>query len=108
MILNRFRNFDLLPALNGIGENIDKQNWGKVKNYAQVLKQSSATIGAGVMHYDCYFIQDSYMKREEEKITDRYNRLIENAIEFIQFSEKHLKNNTTEANMVEVTEINYK
>ena len=48
-------------------------------------------MGAGVLHYNCYFIQDSFSKRELTFMRERYNRLVEDAIEFLTFSKEFIE-----------------
>ena len=55
MILNRFRN-SLITEICNISVNLNLQNWNKLKTHAQSLKASAGTVGAGPIHYDCYFI----------------------------------------------------
>jgi hypothetical protein len=43
-------------VLNTIGQFIDARSMSKVKLHAQSLKAASASIGAAMLHYDCYFI----------------------------------------------------
>lgn len=43
-----------------------------------------------MLHYDCYFIQEAYAKGNEEAIVKRYNRLIEDGIEFMDYCERYL------------------
>lgn len=93
MILNRFRNFSVLPAINSIGQCIEAENMSKVKLHAQSLKASAATIGAGVLHYDCYFIQEGFSQNNPQKIRARYNRLIENSVNFLDVCEIYLEQN---------------
>lgn len=93
MILNRFRNLQVLPALNNIGEFIDAKSMSKVKLSAQSLKASSASIGAAMLHYDCYFIQEAHESGRVDDIIKRYNRLIEDSIEFMDYCESYLNQN---------------
>jgi len=60
---------------------------------AQSLKKDSAYVGASLLHYDCYFIQEAHRKQNTEKMKARYSRLIEDAIYFIEFTERFLKQN---------------
>ena len=61
--------------------------------YAQTLKNSSGYIGASHLHYECFYIQDYFLKKEEFSMKLRYKRLIENVIEFINYSKDFMLNN---------------
>ena len=62
----------------------------KVKMQAQSLKLSSVSVGAGILHYDCYFIQEAFSSGNEQAMQKRYNRLIEDGIEFMDYCEQYL------------------
>ena len=78
MMLGRFKNTSLLPLIGQISQAVDAQNWTRMKEAAHSLKGSSGYAGAGHLHYDCYFMQDAFNKKEPELMARRYNRLIEN------------------------------
>jgi len=61
---------------------VDAENYAKYKEHAHSLKGASGYIGAGRIHFDCYFIQESYIKKDYEAMKERYNRLIEDVIDF--------------------------
>lgn len=55
-MLARFRNEVLINQLNQIAKAMDEDNVHKVKELSQSLKTKSGQVGAGLIHYDCYFI----------------------------------------------------
>lgn len=46
-----------------------------------------------MLHYNCYFIQEAFASGKEECMIKRYNRLIEDAIEFMNYCELYLNQN---------------
>ena len=78
MILGRFKSSSLLPLITQISQAADAQNWARLKEAAHSLKGSSGYAGASHLHYDCYFMQDAFNKKDPELMVRRYNRLIEN------------------------------
>lgn len=46
----------LMPIMTQIAEDYDKSDYQKLKNDAHSLKGASGYIGAGQIHYACYFI----------------------------------------------------
>ena len=49
--------------------------------------EASGSIGAGRIHYDCYYIQESYYCDGILPMVVRYNKLVEDAIDFIIYSD---------------------
>ena len=66
---------------------MDTLNWTQVKEVAHSLKSSSGYVGASRIHYDCYFMQEAYNIKELPKVGQRYNRLVENSIEFMIYAQ---------------------
>ena len=63
----------------------NEENWTKFKEAAHGLKSSAGYSGAGLIHYDCYYIQFHYMNKELDIMMNMYNTLIEDSIEFILY-----------------------
>ena len=57
-----------------------------MKEAAHSLKGSSGYAGASRLHYDCYFIQEAFIKKEHEIMRYRYNSIIENTIQFMTYT----------------------
>ena len=57
---------------------------------AHNLKASSSYTGAGLIHYNCYSIQTLYIDKNYTEMVSRYNRLIEDSIEFLIYVEKEI------------------
>ena len=87
-ILERFRNTNVIATIDQLNVAINNNNHTKFKEAAQSFKGSSGTVGAGILHYNCYFIQDSFIKKELTFMRERYNRLVEDAIDFLIYSKE--------------------
>ena len=66
------------------------QDWATIEQSANKLQGSSAYIGAGKVHYACYYIQAVCANGNYKAIEDFYPLLIEACIEFKRFSRKFL------------------
>ena len=51
------------------------------KNQAHRLKGTSGYVGAGRVHYDCFFVLEAFQKSEFEKQRALYNRLVEDMVD---------------------------
>ena len=65
------------------------------------MKASAGYIGAGLIHYDCYFMQDFFAKKDYTAMCQRYNRLIEDSCEFIQYSKEFMLINEEDKEIVQ-------
>lgn len=90
MFLCRFRNQEILPLIKQLSIAFEKENWNKFREIAHSLKGSSGYVGAGRIQYDCFHIQDFHYKNEIAQMKLIYNRMIENVIDFINFTKKYL------------------
>ena len=57
---------------------------------AHSLKGSSGYVGAGKIHYQCYFIQDAYLQNDDETMFSLFPHLIESVIEFKLFATAYI------------------
>lgn len=73
-------------TLNEIIKPIDERDWFNIKQKAHALKGSSSYVGAGRLHYACYYIQDHFYFNNYQKMIDYYPSLVEAAIEFKIYS----------------------
>lgn len=73
-------------TLSEIIKFIDERDWLNIKQKAHALKGSSSYIGAGRLHYVCYYIQDHYILKNYQKMIDYYPSLVEAAVEFKIYS----------------------
>lgn len=56
MMLEKFEDMTLLPTMQAIAQDINEKDFSKLKNDAHSLKGASGYVGAGHLHYACYFI----------------------------------------------------
>tara|TARA_B110000285_G_C15019193_1_gene560637 strand:- start:641 stop:1012 length:372 start_codon:yes stop_codon:yes gene_type:complete len=81
-------------TLNGVMKEIVKpfenKNFQEMKEQAHKLKGASGYIGAGKIHYVCYYIQENFYFKKYEKMLDYYPSLVEAAIEFKVYRRKIL------------------
>lgn len=64
----------------------DNQEYEEFKNIAHSLKGSCGYVGAGKLHYACYFIQENFVLKKYDKEMEFYPSLVEAAIEFKTYS----------------------
>ena len=92
-MLSNFESMTLIDHMTKIVEPYDGSKHEEVKDLAHGLKGASGYIGAGRLHYVCYFIQENYVYGNLEKELEYYPSLVEAAIEFKTHSrmliEKH-------------------
>ena len=69
---------------------LQMQDWASIELAANKLQGSSAYIGAGKVHYACYYIQAVCAAKNYQAVEDYYPLLIEACIEFKRFSRKFL------------------
>mmetsp|Transcript_35608 Transcript_35608/g.54446 ORF Transcript_35608/g.54446 Transcript_35608/m.54446 type:complete len:268 (+) Transcript_35608:36-839(+) len=95
-ILIKFLNQQLEEGMKNISDALDSANFKKYKEHVHTIKGSSGYTGAGRIHFDCYFIQESWAKKEYEEMRSRYNRLVEDVIEFYHFVLDYLASNESD------------
>ena len=79
--------------MKNIVEPYDNLKYQEVKNLAHGLKGASGYIGAGRLHYVCYFIQENFVYGNLEKEMEFYPSLVEAAIEFKTHSRMLIEKN---------------
>ena len=68
---------------------IDKEDWAGVDMNAHILKTSSGTVGAGKLHYACFYMQDAYAQNDFQAMLNQcYPLLVEAAIEIKRYAGK--------------------
>jgi len=60
MMLGRLEAMSLQPIMKKIKDAIAVQNYEQMNMGAHTLKGSSGYVGAGRIHYACYFIQEAF------------------------------------------------
>jgi len=97
--------FKAKSPLDNITVAFEDQNWKKYKEAAHQLKGQCAYIGAGHLHYDCFFIQDAFNKDCIRDMAMRYNRLIENAIQVVEYATDMILQNPEAAQYVKKNQV---
>ena len=60
----------------------EQRDYVELKNLVHILKGSSGYVGAGRLHYACYYIQESFILGKYDRMLELYPSLIEAVIEF--------------------------
>ena len=61
-----------------------------MKKATRVLKGASGYIGAGKIHYACFYICEAHNRSDFEEMLEYYPYLVEAVIEFKRYSSKFL------------------
>jgi HPt (histidine-containing phosphotransfer) domain-containing protein len=93
MMLSNFESMTLTEQMKKIVEPYDNLKYEEVKDVAHGLKGASGYIGAGRLHYVCYFIQENFVYNRLEKEIEFYPSLVEAAIEFKTHSRMLIEKN---------------
>ncbi len=67
---------------------IEKEDYGLIKAKAHSIKGSSGYIGAGIIYYCCYQMQDLFVQEKKKEMLAYYPTLVEAIIEFRIYSRK--------------------
>ena len=90
MMLSKFEDMSLLKCLSDLADDVNEHDYVKMKNDAHSLKGASGYIGAGHLHYACYYIQEHFMFQRYQDMLEYYPTLVEAAVEFRIYSRKLL------------------
>ena len=82
MILGHFPKMSLEKSLPLVREWVDKRDYQQYFDEVHKLKGGSGYIGAGHIHYACYFIQEAWQKKDTETMMAYYPNLLEAIIYF--------------------------
>ena len=61
-----------------------------MKEAAHSLKGASGYVGAGKVHYACFYIQRAYNANDYQSMVSYYPLIVEACIEYKRFSRKYL------------------
>ena len=64
-----------------IKEAFDSKNYEKLKQVAHSMKGAAAYVGAGRLHYVCYYMQENWASKNYLRMLDFYPSLVEAVIE---------------------------
>ena len=85
-MLESLESMTLTKTMTDIVDAYDAKNYKQLKDLAHALKGACAYIGAGRLHYVCFFMQEHYVFERYEKVVEMYPSLVEAAIEFKVYS----------------------
>jgi len=97
-MLEKLESMTLLPNLKEISNAYDTSDYLTIKNKAHNLKGASGYIGAGPIHYCCYFIQDHFNNENYESQLAYYPCLIEAVLDYLHYSRKIIAENKGKCN----------
>ena len=89
-MLSRFENSSLNECLTQLKEGIEGGELDKVYQGYHTLKSASGYIGAGRVHFACYFIQEAQRQKDMRKLMYSYPLLVETCIEFRIYARKFI------------------
>ena len=73
-----YNKFKKSLELSGTNEDVAMKDF---KNQAHRLKGTAGYIGAGRVHFDCFFVLEAFQNNEFSKQRALYNRLIEDMVD---------------------------
>ena len=85
-MLQKVEKMTLNSCMYKIADSLNEKNWPRLKEAAHTLKGASGYVGAGQLHYACYYIQRAYTEHDNQGIINFYPLLVEASIEFKRYS----------------------
>lgn len=73
-----------------INQAIIEEDWLKLKNATHSLKSACGYVGAGKIHYACYYIQKMFADEDYPGMAKCYPLIVEAGIEFKRYSRRIL------------------
>lgn len=61
MMLARFEDMSLIKGMKDIAKHVEELDYLNVKEVAHSIKGASGYVGAGPLHFACYFIQEHFL-----------------------------------------------
>ena len=89
-MLSRLEKMSLSSCLSQITEARNRQDWQAMKAAAHSLKGASGYVGAGKVHYACYYIQKAYNNNDFEGMMNYYPLAVEACLEYKRFARQYL------------------
>ena len=87
-MLEKFESTTIQTMTSKLAEGYSIQNWAGIFQAAHSLKGASGFIGAGKIHYACYYICEAYGKNDYKSMLLYYPLIVEAVIEFKRHSHK--------------------
>lgn len=81
-MLAKIESMSLNPSMVQMAAALDEKDYEQVKNKAHSLKGASGYIGASIVHYTCFQIQEAFQAEDYKKMIDYYPQLVEACIQF--------------------------
>ena len=85
-MVDTIEDMTLNKVMKNIIEPFETKDYKNMKEQAHILKGASGYIGAGRIHYVCYYIQESFYFKKFDRMLEYYPSLVEAAIEFKIYS----------------------
>ena len=89
-MLSKIEVMSLSSQLNQIADAINNKDWPKMKMAAHTLKSTSGYVGAGKLHYSCYYVQSTWVAQDFVGMVNFYPLVVEASIEFKRFVRRYL------------------
>ena len=67
---------------------------------AHSLKGASGYVGAGKVHYACYYIQKAYSINDYDGMVNYYPLIVEACVEYKRFSRKYIARENGKSNKI--------
>ena len=75
--------------MENIATLVDKRDFAAIDTNAHILKTSSGTVGAGRLHYACFYLQEAYHNNDTEGMLHRcYPLVVEASVEMKRYAKK--------------------
>ena len=68
-----------MPHLN---DAVMNKNWEEMSKVASKFKDSSYSVGAGKIHFACYYIISAYNSKDYASVEHHYQLIVEACLEF--------------------------
>jgi HPt (histidine-containing phosphotransfer) domain-containing protein len=81
-MLGKLEDMTITSMMSQLATAYHNRNYQEIKEHAHSLKGASAYIGAGRIHYACYFIQEHFTFERWDLQMAYYPTLIEAVVEF--------------------------
>ena len=95
LMIHRFRNQILLQKVSEIASAMYVNDYTKMYDVTKSLRECSRYVCAPHIYYDCYFILKAFKEKLADQMRNRFNRLIENTIQFMFYSQIVINKNTS-------------
>ena len=81
-MLAKLEVLSLNPMMREIAIAVEERDYQRFKSKAHNLKGASGYVGAAIIHYTCYHIQQQFQEGNLENMLEFYPLLVEASIEF--------------------------